>query len=275
MSGSLNRTVSSIASIVALCSCGTSSSGSKASIPDQSGGSKVTPAALSTSTTLNLYPATSSFSEACDSYFLVMADNYLSNSISQASMEEKTAGSASYQAAIKLLARSPENRGRILAPTDIATLKSVAFPPETQAMPALTQLANALTNLKSAFSQLCQPIHPVDTTVNSLISVAQAQGLASQCSNTATLLQSSADPSYAVVMVDPANNSGQTCFSNGSTGILERLNGSNATPVETYVEFPCGQAAPAILLSLFGSRSLDICYPSNASGLTTTASAGQ
>ena len=218
--------------------------------------------ASSTSTTLALYPQSTSFARLCSAYYLVSADNYLSVAISATSKSEITPTQNRYDSSVQLLAKSSITQNSPLSHADLSALKNVNFSAIDASRPPSTSLGEALSDLTSSFDQLCQPIKPVATVTSALLSQAQQQGMSSACESSSTELQSSADLSYAIVeATPPASLSSTSCFINDSNGILERVDGSDAAPVETYYAFPCGQAPPAILLSLFGPHALDVCYP--------------
>ncbi len=262
MSRQLSKIIStstlSFGLILGLTSCGTNPANATNSGAQKPVKTQTPNASPDTSSTLALYPNNSSFSKTCSAYYLIAADIYLLGEISKLPAVQISAAQTNYDAAVGYLENTLKNHAAELSTTDAKALEIKLASSSTN---NLTSLNIALANLKLNYGQLCQAARPIDATVDTMISVAESQGMSSACVSSATTLQSSADLSYAVVVANGSSTSATPCYANQADGILERLSGSNAAPVETFVLFPCGQAPPAVLLSLFGTRALDVCYP--------------
>ena len=261
----MNTITSTVVLALLLSACG--SIGSAESNSKNQGGapSGSNPDVIATSTTENLVPTALPSPQLCSSYFTILADNYLVGQIAQLSIGEQRSAATSYLSAISAIKNSPLEPVGLLGTSTLSTLSKLTFSQSSTSAAILE--TTAITQLKVALGSTCQVLHPSATTQNSIETGATSQGFAASCDSSSTILISSADPTYAALQAISTIGSGVTttslCFSQGYSGVLERLSGTIWNPVQPYVDYPCGQAPPDVLYSLFGQKSLNVCFPSS------------
>ena len=259
----MNTITSTVVLTLLLSACG--SIGSAESNSKNQGGTSYGshPDVIATSTTDNLVPTSLPSPQLCSSYFTVLADNYLVGQIAQLSIGEQRSAAISYLGAISAIKNSSLAPVDLLGTSTLPALSKLAFSQSSAS--TVDRETTAIAQLRVALSSTCQVLHPSASTLSSIETVATSQGFAASCDSSSTVVISSADPTYAALQAS-AIVSGPTtslCFSQGYSGVLERLSGTIWNPVQPYVDYPCGQAPPEVLYSLFGQKSLDVCYPSS------------
>lgn len=247
--------------MLALTSCGAST----ANTANGSAGSATTVIAskATTTSTQPLIPTSPPLPALCSAYFTVVADVYLEPKIVQLSAEERNAGALAFSAALKRLRTSPLAPPALSSSPALGVLsRQVNFAPTNVAAP-IAPVNAAVSELKQALGSTCQPVRPSAAQSNAIIATADSRGWSNSCSPTAAITISSADPTYAVLDASASvqKSPGTACFADGSTGALERLTAKVWNVVQTYTSYPCGEAPPDVLYSLFGTNALDVCYP--------------
>ena len=259
----MNTITSTVVLALLLSACGSIGS-AESNSKNQSGapyGSN--PDVIATSTTENLVPTALPSPQLCSSYFTILADNYLVGQIAQLSIGEQRSAATSYLSAISAIKNSSLEPVGLLGTSTLSTLSKLTFSQSSTSAASLE--TTAIAQLKVALSSTCQVLHPSATTQSSIETGATSQGFAASCDSSGTILISSADPTYAALQASTIESGPTTslCFSQGYSGVLERLSGTIWNPVQPYVDYPCGQAPPDVLYSLFGQKSLDVCFPSS------------
>ncbi len=247
--------------MLTLTSCGAST----ANANDGNSGSATTVIASNSTTTSTqpLIPTSPPLPTLCSAYFTVVADVYLEPKIVQLSADERNAGAAMFSAAIKHLRTSPLAPPALSSSPALGVLsRQVNFAPTNVAAP-IAPVNAAVAELKQALGNTCQPVRPTATQSSAIIATADSRGWSNSCSALATIAISSADPTYAILDASATaqKSPGTTCFADGSTGVLARLTAKVWNVVQTYTTYPCGQAPPDVLYSVFGANALEVCYP--------------
>ncbi|WP_201733557.1 hypothetical protein [Acidithrix sp. C25] len=251
--------------------CGTAVTSTSPSNSSTTKSQVLTVPTSTTSSTLALTPNRAGIAPLCSAYFQVVSDYFLLPQIAQQSASQISSGQSLYLADISTL----KNKASITQdPTLVPALDQLTklkFTPSAQgSTPTKINFVSALTSLQNGFATLCGVTHPTSPQSSAITNAAIAAGMTSSCAAASTITISSADPSFAVDTVSSQTTSKPACFKDGSIGVVLRVQDISASFVQTFVTFPCGQMAPAILDSLFGTKALTLCYPGPTSPIPPT-----